>query len=279
MRILVALDQDTRSAHTLSQVTRLLVNTWANVTLLGVVPQPSGSAGISSDVVDTMNQYHKAVLEGFDTEDLPYAPADDDYEIAEIRPGIFEKINHANGGIKELTVRIRVGNPTQTILEEAQECGSDLIVLHSEMDSQQKIATKADCSVLIVKKEKEKDTGRILCFLDDDLLSQKSLEMINQMAVLYRAEIEIAGLTDKQEMEGKIENKLDWLMRYFNRKGIQPWIQLVALSSLESFILEEDHWNLVTMWMGETSIFKRLFSVNKVAKLLESRNSSVLLLR
>lgn len=67
--------------------------------------------------------------------------------------------------------------------------------------------------------------------------------------------------------------------RFTNRKGIQPWIQLVALSFLEPFVLDEDHWSLVTMWMGETSIFKRLFSVNKVAKLLESRKSSVLLLR
>jgi nucleotide-binding universal stress UspA family protein len=277
MRILVALDQDTRSAHTLSQVTRLLVNTWANVTLLGIVPRKTGDGGITTDFVDTMNQYHKAVLEGFDAADLPYAPADDDYEIAEIRPGIFEKIGHSDGGIKELTVRIRVGNPTQTILEEAQDCGSDLIVLHSDMDSQQKIATKADCSVLIVKKER--DTERILCFLDDALLSQKSLEMITQMAVLFNAEIEIAGLTNKQGVEEKIEKKLDWLMHYFNRKGLQPWIQLVELSSLEPFILEQDHWSLVTMWMGETSIFKRLFSVNKVAKLLKSRKSSVLLLR
>lgn len=277
MRILVALDQDTRSAHTLSQVARLLVNTWANVTLLGIVPRTSGDGGVSPDFVATMHQYHQAVLEGFDAGDRPYAPADDDYEIAEIRPGVFEKMGNAAGGIKELTVRIRVGDPTQAILEEAQDCGSDLIVLHGDMDSQQKIATKADCSVLIVKEQR--DTGRILCFLDDDLLSQKSLEMITQMAVLFNAEIEIAGLTDKQPLEGTIESKLDWLMRYFNRKGIQPWIQMVALSSLEEFILKEDHWSLVTMWIGETSIFKRLFSVNKVAKLLQSRRSSVLLLR
>jgi len=277
MRILVALDQDPRSAHTLSQVTRLLVNTWANVTLLGVVPGKSSEGGISKDFVETMNQYHQAVLQGFDAQDLPYAPADDDYEMAEIQPGLFEKIGHADSGIKELTVRIRVGNPTQTILEEAADCSSDLIVLHSDMDSQQKIATKADCSVLIVKEER--DTGKIICFLEDDLLSQKSLEMINQMAVLFNAEIEIAGLRDKQAMEEVIEKKLNWLMRYFNRKGIQLWVQLVALSSLEQFILEEDHWSLVTMWMGEKSIFKRLFSVNKVAKLLQSRKSSVLLLR
>ncbi len=277
MRILVALDQDTRSAHTLSQVTRLLVNTWANVTLLGIVPRTSGDGGVSPDFVATMHQYHQAVLEGFDAGDRPYAPADEDYEIAEIRPGVFEKMGRAAGGIKELTVRIRVGDPTQAILEEAQDCGSDLIVLHGDMDSRQKIATKADCSVLIVKEQR--DTGRILCFLDDDLLSQKSLEMITQMAVLFNAEIEIAGLTDKQPQEGTIESKLDWLMRYFNRKGIQPWVQLVALSSLEEFILKEDHWSLVTMWIGETSIFKRLFSVNKVAKLLQSRKSSVLLLR
>ncbi|MCB2190623.1 MAG: universal stress protein [Deltaproteobacteria bacterium] len=277
MRILVALDQDPRSAHTLSQVTRLLVNTWANVTLLGIVPNKSGEGGITEDFVETMHQYHRAVLRGFDGGDMPYAPAGDDYEVAEIRPGIFEKISDSDGGIKELTVRIRVGDPAQAILEEAQDCGSDLIVLHGEMDSQQKIATKADCSVLIVKEER--DTGRILCFLDDDLLSQKSLELITQMAVLFKAEIEIAGLTDKPNMEAKIESKLDWLTHYFNRKGIQPWVQLVALSSLEQFVLKEDHWSLVTMWMGESSIFKRLFSVNKVAKLLESRKSSVLLLR
>ena len=277
MRILVALDQDTRSARTLSLVTRLLVNTWPNVTLLGIVPRKSGNGGVPPDFVDTMNRYHKAVLEGFNAQDLPYAPAGDDYEIAEIQPGLFEKIADADSGIKELTVRIRVDNPSQAILDEARDCGSDLIILHGDMDSQQKIATKADCSVLIVKEER--DTGRFLCFLDDDLLTQKSLEMINQMAVLFDAEIEIAGLTDRQPLEEKIENKLDWLMRYFDRKVIQPWIQLVAPSSLEPFLLEEDHWSLVTMWMGETSIFKRLFSVNKVAALLNSRKSSVLLLR
>lgn len=277
MRILIAIEQTSWSDHTLRQVAGFAGNTWADITLFGVVPQTSDATAVPQSFVDTMNRYHQSFLEGFDPSSCPYAPFTKDATPVRLGPGIVEMIHDTDPGFKDLTVRIQVGKPVKSILTQAHELGCDLIVLHGEMDSRHAIATKAECSVLVVKEEKESD--RILCFLDDDLVTQRSLELITQMTALFEADLEIAGLTEKKRVKTSVENKLDWLLRYFLGKDIQPWLQVVALADLERFILEEDHWSLITMWLGTSSMMERIFSKDKVARLLNSSRASILLLR
>ncbi|MBW2363691.1 MAG: universal stress protein [Deltaproteobacteria bacterium] len=276
MRILIVLGQNKDSVHALNQVAKLAANTWANITLLGVLPKKTGLA-ISSDFIDTINKYQKTVLDHFDSAACPYSKSIDNYELAEIKPGVFEKIYASDSRLKDLKVKIRIENPVKSILEEAHENDSDLIVLPCDMEGYYKVAISAECSVLAVKKEINKK--RVLCCLDHDLVSQKSLEMISQMATLFNADLAIAGLTKKYELKKNVQEKLDWLLKYYISKNIQPWIELVEISCLEKFISQENQWSLVTMWMGEKSIFEKIFHSSKVKTLLKNSRSSVLMLR
>ena len=87
------------------------------------------------------------------------------------------------------------------------------------MDTPQAVAMAAERSVLAVKKEISQK--RVLCCLDHDLVSQKSLEMITQMATLFNADLEITGLTKKYELKQNVQETLDWLLKYYISKNIQ----------------------------------------------------------
>jgi len=274
--MLIALDQNKKSAHTLNQVARLAANTWADITHLGVLPKKSGAA-IGSDFVETMNQYQKTVLDQFDSEDCPYAKSIENYELAEIEPGVFEKICTPDSMLKELKVKIRIENPAKSILEEVHENDYDLIILPDDMDGYYKVAMAAKCSVLVLRKEIQK--RRILCCLDHDLVSQESLEMISQMATLFNADLTIAGLTKNQDLKQNVQEKMDWLLKYYISKNIQPWIELVEISGLDNFVSQKGQWSLIAMWMGEKSIFEKIFQSSKVKTLLKNSISPVLLLR
>lgn len=276
MRMLIALDRNKKSAHTLNQAARLAANTWADITLLGNLPKKSGTT-INSDFVDAMNRYQQVVLDQFDSGDCPYATSINDYELAEIKTGVFEKICASDSRLKDLSVKIRTENPVKSILEEAHEHDSDLIVLSDNMDGYYKVAMTATCSVLVVRKESEKK--KVLCCLDHDLVSQDSVEMISQMATLFNADLIIAGLTKNQELKQNVQEKMDWLLKYYISKNIQSWIELVEISDLDKFISQTNQWSLITMWMGEKSVFEKIFHSSKVKTLLKNSRSSVLLLR
>ena len=276
MRMLIALDQDEKSAHTLKQAAGLAANTWADITLLGILPKKQGSA-ISSNFVNTMNRYQQTVIDRFESGDCPYSKSIDNYELAEIKSGVFEKICAPDTKLKDLNVKIRTETPVKSILEETQEHDIDLVVLPDNMDGYHKVAMTAQCSVLVARKEIKKKN--VLCCLDHDLVSQESLEMISQMATLFDADLTIAGLTKNQELKQNVQEKMDWLLKYYISKHIQPWIELVEISDLDKFISQQNQWGLVTMWMGEKSIFEKVFHSSKVRTLLKNSRSPVLLLR
>lgn len=296
MRILVAVDRSPYSADSVEVVAKLAANTWANVTILGVLskghsrsssPVPSQEWNMEHPLPKALHAYQKSFLSHFKEEECPYTQRDFGYELVERRKGVWDELYVAKSARKNLRARIRMGNPAKEILAEAQEEEMDLIVIGCDQSSgceweglggiPQKVANDATCSVLVAKEEKT--VNRIVCCLDHDLISQQSLEMINQLVTLHKAKLEIVGLTEGDELKIEVEKKMDAILQYYTTRGLEPLIEIVELSSLDAFISQEAKWGLMALWMGKKSILEKVFPRRKMSKLIQGSESSVLILR
>jgi len=297
MKILVAVDQKKYSTHAVKEVAKLAANTWANVNLLAVQLKNIGRGkaatakgtldAADNPTVETLFQHRKAFLSSFDLQECPYAKTDGCDELAEVKKGVYEAVHLSKQTRKTLTIRLRTGNPGKEILSEAGEMESDLIVLgcdpanecgwESGVSTPRKVANDAHCSVLIAKAQKK--VKRIVCCLDHDRVSQASLEMINQMVTLHGAQLTIVGLSETDTLRSELERKLDNILRYYQERDIEPWIELVDLASLDAFIAQEARWGLMALWMGKQSILEKALPKSKVNKLIKASEASVLILR
>jgi nucleotide-binding universal stress UspA family protein len=293
MRILVAVDQHPYSAHVVKDVAKLAGNTWADVTLLGVGPKAtdigrsSNRAEIKHPLTKKLRNYRRNFLDHFEKEESPYEKRSCNYEFVEVKKGMWEELYICRGARKDLKIVLRSGNPVKEILAQSYEDDSDLIAMgcYKKGDCQwegainlpQKVANNAICSVLVIKEEKQ--IRKIVCCLDQENISQKSIEMINQMVTLYQTELEIVGLTDGTALKPMVEKNLDAILKYYNARQIKAWIKLVDTASLESFISQEARRSMMALWMGGQSILTKMFPRGKVDKLIQGSESSVLLLR
>jgi nucleotide-binding universal stress UspA family protein len=297
MRILVALDEHSYSNRPVMESAKLALNTWADVTLLGICPKSTSKGKspqktsvheiIGHPINKALHKHRKAFLSYFQDKDSPYNTEQSKTVLVEVNRYVWEVSHAGKRAIKDLKIRIRQGNPAKSILAEANEGGSDLIVIGCDKDNKcmwenasnlpQKIANDAACSVLVAKEET--NAKRIVCCLDHDTISQDSLEMINQMVTFHKAELEIIGLTDGEELKPEVERKIDAILKYYTAKQLTPIIQLVETSALESFVSQEAQHSLMALWMGEKSILEKIFPPKKVGKLVRTSQSSVLILR
>jgi nucleotide-binding universal stress UspA family protein len=298
MRILAAVDRHPYSALAIAEAAKLAKNTWANVTLLGVdaksLPRGERSAGnhTGSDMahhplIETLRHYREEFLKYFKGGDSPYAGQEFDYEVVEMKKGIWEELRVCRAGKKDLRVRMRLGNPLKEILSESLEKESDLIVLGCDKEKKcvweragnipEKVANEAGCSVMVVKGEKK--IRQVVCCLDHAQVSQASLELISQMVTLHQATLDIVGLTEKESLKAEVERKMDWILKYYAARQIKPWIKLVDENHLEAFVSQEARRSLVALWMGEKSALGRIFPRGKVEKLVKAAASSILILR
>jgi nucleotide-binding universal stress UspA family protein len=297
MRILVAVDQNQYSAHAVRQVAGLAMNTWADITLLGLQPKKrtgadasasaSGRRQIDVSLSKAMHAYRDTFLSHFEGETSPYTQLRFEYELVQTEPNLWQEFYVGRSSRKDFNVAVRQGNPIKEIMAEARQDGSDLIVLGCERGQAcfweqwgnipQKVAAAANCSVWVIKKER--DIKKILCCLDHDRVSQESLEMISQMVTLHGAELEILGLTEGDSLPKNVERKLDTILKYYTAQKIWPRIELVKISSLENFVSQEGRWGLMALWMGEKSILQKAFSRKTVDRLIKAGESSVLILR
>jgi nucleotide-binding universal stress UspA family protein len=293
MRILVAVDQHPYSAHVVKDVARLAGNTWADVTLVGVGPkvtdtgQPSKKSEKTNSLSEVLRNYRRNFFDHFEKAESPYEKRICNYEFIEVKRGVWEELYVCRGARKDLRIFLRSGNPVKEILAQSQEDDSDLIAMgcYKAGDCQwegvvnlpQKVANSAACSVLVVKEEKK--IRKIACCLDQENISQKSIEMINQMVTLYQTELEIVGLSDGTTLKPMVEKNLDAILKYYNARQIKAWIKLVDAGSLASFISQEARRSMMALWMGEHSLLSKMFPRGKVDKLIQGSESSVLLLR
>ncbi|MBW1735472.1 MAG: universal stress protein [Deltaproteobacteria bacterium] len=292
MRILVAVDQNPYSDHVVREAARLAGNTWADVTILGLgTPMKSKDETahpLEPGLLRALSAYRESFLASFgDGGQSPYEETECRYETLELRAGVWEQLKVCRGKRKDLKVKIRTANQVRGILAESTEEAYDLIMLGCDAERRcrwesagnlpQKVAVDASCSVLVVKERQQ--IRRLVCCLDHDRVSQESLEMINEMVTIHRAELHLVGLTEGDALRSEVEKKMDWVLRYYTARQIRPWIELVKLSALESFISQEARWGLVSLWMGKKSILEKVLPKSKVGRFIQASRSSVLLLR
>jgi len=294
MRILFAGDEHHYSEYALREVIRLAMNTWADVTLLGVASstaaKPSGTqAPWSSDhpLRVAMHKYRDTFLDSWGQDSSPYAVQPWDYEWLPVKSGLWEELRVCRGAKKNLRVRLRFGDIANEILAEAKEEQIDLIVLGCTKGGQcvwvgapnvaQKVANDAVCSVLLVREDQP--TQRILACLDQTSISQDSLEMINQMATIHHAQLQLIGLTKEGGMKTEAYTRLIELGDYYSDRKIVVNTKLQDIKDLPGFIAQETQQDLLALWMGKKSLLDLVFPKDWVGRFIGTCQTSVLVLR
>jgi nucleotide-binding universal stress UspA family protein len=294
MKILFAADEHPYSAYALKEVERLALNTWADVTLLGVaatlpVETGEGYAGVAADhpLARALHRYRENFLKSAEKEGSPYAPGNWQHEWIPLKSGLWEEMLVNRGMKKDLKARLRVGSAAQEILTEAREEESDLIVLGCTRGGQcvwqgaapvpQRVVNEADCSVLLVK-EKQPLT-RILACLDQSYISQDSLEMLNQMATIHGAQMELVGLSAEGSLKKDVYRRLIEIGDYYEDRQIKVSTRLTEIAEFESFIEQELKQDLLAMWMGRKSLLDRFFPRDWAGRFVSKCQTSVLVMR
>jgi nucleotide-binding universal stress UspA family protein len=290
MKILFACDEHPYSSFALKEAIHLAYNTWADITILGVIPSLlSTSTPVETHpLVRALASYRQTFLESSPSEESPYEPQHWRYEWFPIQKGkVWEEILVKKGAKRDLRVKIRAGNEANEIIEEAQDEESDLIVIGCTGGSQciwqnapsvpQRVVNEASCSVLLVKENQP--VTRILACLDQSYISQDSLEMINQMVTIHGATLQLVGLTQEGTMKKDVYRRLIEIGDYYEDRQVHVTTQLTEINEFEGFIEKELRQDLVALWMGKKSLLDRFFPKDWIGRFVSKCQTSVLVLR
>ncbi len=288
MKILFAGDEHPYSAYALNEVIRLANNTWADVTLLAVAAADTGAKpGEDHTLGRALHGYRETFLERAGGEGSPYALGAPGFEWIPVKGGQWEELLVSRGAKKDVTVRLRYGNEAQEIVAEARDEESDLIVLGCTQGAQciwqgsapvpQKVVNDAGCSVLLVKEEQP--ISRILACLDQSYISQDSLEMINQMATIHGAQLELVGLSQGGDMKKDVYRRLIEIGDYYEDRQIKVSTRLTEIAEFEDFIGKELKQDLLALFMGKKSLLDRFFPRDWAGRFVSQCQTSVLVMR
>lgn len=282
MKILVALDAKDYSRKIIKDVARLAENTLADIVFLGVQEKSKEPA---KSVESALLKYQSDVYSYFSPEELPYADFASD--------GWQEKARGdwmlSAKGMKEFTLRIRTGSVARQTVTVAKEMECDLIILgcsgragcewDGEMNVPLRVAEDAPCSVLVIKQAR--NANQIVSILDQSVVSQDSLEMVNQLVTLHDAGLRIVGVKETKDSKNDvIEQRMVELLKYYNDREIGAWVKLIDSDNVKEYVTESSREAIVALWMGgKQSLIQKLFSRSMVDKLLETTRSSLLILR
>ncbi|MGB6066567.1 MAG: universal stress protein [Desulfomonilaceae bacterium] len=288
MRILFAADEHPYSEYALQVLIKLAMNTWADVTLLGIHPTGRARPWPGNAVISqALQHYRESFLNSWDKEASPYEEHQGKYEWVPVKDGLWEEIKVIRGQKKEFKVHIRIGKPTAGILEESVEEGTDLIVLGCTKGENcawtgfrslpRDVVSNSDCSVLLVKEEQP--VRRILACLDQGYISQESLEMINQMITIHGARLELVGLSQNGDMNKSVYTRLIEVGDYYSDLKVQVDTRLTEVADFERFISQEVGQDLLALWAGKKSLLSRFFPRDWVGRFVSKCQTSVLVMR
>jgi nucleotide-binding universal stress UspA family protein len=294
MRILFAGDEHDYSEYAIKETAKLAMNTWADVTLLGVHAVQSAKESAKATVwpVDlpvsgALRRYRDLFLNSWVKEESPYEMQEGKYEWIQLNDGRWEEAKVLRGRRKDFRVRLRIGNPSSEILSEAAGDGTDLIVLGCARGDNcfwsgsrtvpQEVVNQTDCSVLLVKQDRP--VTRILACLDQGYISQESLEMINQMVTIHDARLELIGLSQDGDMNKAAYTRLIEIGDYYSDRNIKIETRLTEVSDFEQFISAEIREDLVALWAGKKSLLSRFFARDWIGRFVSKCRSSVLVMR
>jgi len=287
MKILFAGDEHPYSAFALKEVTRLAMNTWADVTMLAVAPGDSAAPRPNLPLIKALQGYRDLFLQSFEAEGSPYARKQWRHEWLPLKNGVWEELLVCRGDKRDVRVCFRSGSATQEIVAEARDEETDLLVLGCTKGREclwqegspvpQRVVNDADCSVLLVKEEQP--LNRILACLDQSYISQESLEMINQMATIHKAEVELIGLSQSGDMKKDVYRRLIEIGDYYEDRQIKVSTKLTDIKDFESFVTDELEQDLLALWMGRKSLLDRFYPRDWVGRFVSKCQTSVLVMR
>ncbi len=287
MKILFAADEHPYSAFALKELIRLAMNTWADVIFLGVQRAGVSPGPVAPALNLALTRYRETFLNSFEGEDSPYAMSNWQYEWHPVKEGVWEERLVCKSGKKDFRVHLRLGNPVVAILNEAREEGTDLIVLGCTRGGEclwagapgvpQRVASEADCSVLLVKEEQP--INRILACLDQTYISQESLEILNQMVTIHQAELEVIGVNPEGGLKKEVYTRLIEVGDYYQDRGVKITTRITEIADLETSIAANGKQDLLALWMGKKSILSRFFPREWVGRLVARGQTSVLVMR
>jgi nucleotide-binding universal stress UspA family protein len=282
MKILIALDTEEYSKTIVRTAAQLVKNTLADVVLLGVQEQSANQP--DQHLTDALQRYQQEIFASFTDDERPYA---------DFSGIVWEKTGDSgwqaiSKGMKEFSLFIRTGSAAKQIIAIAQEIESDLVLIggaqpgcewQGELSVPLRVAEDSPCSVLLIKQVTNID--KIVSILDQSVVSQESLEMVNQLVTLHGTGLKIVGVKEKKgSREGAIEKTMVDLMKYYNDRKINAWVKLLNGEDVESYVTNASREGVVALWMGgKQSFLKKLFSRTMVDKLLSNTKSSLLILR
>jgi nucleotide-binding universal stress UspA family protein len=286
MRILFVADEEPHTAYALEELARLSINTWADVIFLGVSPEVPGSLEQDS-LMRALKAYRDTFLERAGGEDGPYAMNRWQHEWMPTRARAWEQILVCRSARKDLRVRFRAGVVASEILTEASEQEVDLIVMGCPSGSEcrwggsdqvhPKVLSEAGCSVLLVKDQHE--FGRIVACLDQSYISQDSLEIINQMATIHKASVELVGLSGEGSVKRDVYRRIIEIGDYFEDRQIKVEVRVTDVQQFEKFLEQELREDLVAIWAGKRSLIDRLFPREWVGRFASKWTRSSLVMR
>ncbi len=296
MKILFAADTMPYSEYALQELINLAENTFAGITIVGVAkssPSREIHSGIHDSVklddplMEALDRYRERFLNHWKEGESPYEARDCKYEWLTLRSNVWEQIKVCRGNIKDLNVRVRFGNVVKEILAESEESRCDLIILGCTKGSQclweevpnvpEKVVNEAECSVFLVKEAHP--INKIYACLDETNITQESLEMINQMASIHGAEIELIGLTKGMGIKADVYPWLEKVFEYLEGKGLDVSLNYREISDFEPFLKSEVREGLLALWMGKKSLLDRFFSKSSIGRFIKTCPTSVLVLR
>jgi nucleotide-binding universal stress UspA family protein len=294
MKILFVGDEHPYSAYALDEVVRLALNTWADVTLLAASPAMTarGSEGaptppLTHPLIQALRRYREIFLRGAGGEDSPYARRNWEHEWIPLQDGRWEELLVCRGVKKDVRVCVRGGDAAQETVAAAKEAESDLIVLGCHKGDScswkdgpevpQKVVNDAACSVLLVKEQQP--VNRILACLDQSYISQDSLEMINQMATIHKAQVELIGLSQTGDMKKDVYRRLIEIGDYYEERQIKITTRLTEVADFEGLLAAEAKQDLLALWLGRKSLLDRFFPRDWIGRFVGECQSSVLVMR
>ena len=292
MKILLAVDDSLYSRYAAQEAARLAFNAWADVTILGLcgpdswAGQTGGCPPGQGPTTQVMAGYQEMFFGHGPREENPYIPNRQSLEWVEMGPGVWEELTVIRGARKNLKLRLRQGGSSQVLAEDAAD-DYDILVLGCGPNGQslagagegalQKLLEGARASTLLIKQDQA--IAKIICCLDDSEVPQRSLEMINLLATIHGASLELLGVTREGWLKVDVDSKLSGLSRYFGTNQDKVRTGFKEHSQLAPFVAQEARPDLLVLWRGRQSVLSSLFPRKWLGEMVAKSQSSMLVLR
>ncbi|MDQ7031466.1 MAG: hypothetical protein Q9M37_01940 [Desulfonauticus sp.] len=283
MKILVIVDENPYSMYVIKEISRISLNTWSDITIMGFIDENEKHRDVNStSIAQAMVEYLQIFSSSYNDSFCPYTFP------KEMHFSSLDK-NHfllSASGKKKLNLVISKNEPVASIVNKVQQERPSLLAIGCDKsyNCQWKnkkvpstVAQKVSCSVLVVKETKNPET--IVCCLDNNHITQTSLELINQLATLYKADLKIVGIAENNLMRDRVENTMKEIMLYYLNQDIPIWLEVVDKSILSSFLNQVAQKDMVALWLGKQSFLEKFISKEKINHLINDTPSTVLLLR